>query len=170
MSAEATHELYQRYGRQIYAYCLHRLRTREEAEDAVQTTFLNAHRGLQRGVVPDCEQAWLYAIAHNVCLCRHRSRTRRLRCEAPVGFEVLEEAASPRRGGADELIGIDDALERMPENQRRVILLREWRGLSYREIGEELHLSPSAVEMLIFRARRALATSLEHPLPHARTA
>ena len=45
--------------------------------------------------------------------------------------------------------------------QRRAILLREWRGLSYREIGEELELSQSAVETLIFRARHTLARSLD---------
>jgi DNA-directed RNA polymerase specialized sigma24 family protein len=58
-----THELYQRYGRQIYAYCLHKLRSREEAEDAVQTTFMNAFRSLQRGATTAYEQAWLYKSA-----------------------------------------------------------------------------------------------------------
>ena len=164
VSAQTTHQLYQRYGRQIYAYCLHHLRSREEAEDAVQTTFLNAFRGLQSGTVAHSEQAWLYKIAQNVCLARHSSRARRLRLETPNNFEVLQETvASPQADGADELIGIEDALEGMPENQRRAILLREWQGLSYREIAEELQLSQSAVEMLIFRARRALANALEQP-------
>ena len=49
----------------------------------------------------------------------------------------------------------------MPENQRRAILLREWQGLTYREISTELGLSQAAVETLIFRARRALAQGLE---------
>src|SRR5690349_24024560 len=49
----------------------------------------------------------------------------------------------------------------MPESQRRAILLREWQGLSYREISDELELSQAAVETLIFRARRALAAGLE---------
>jgi len=51
----------------------------------------------------------------------------------------------------------------MPESQRRAILLREWQGLSYREIADELELSQGAVETLIFRARRALAAGLEEP-------
>jgi RNA polymerase sigma factor (sigma-70 family) len=160
--ASATHELYNRYGRQIYAYCLHHLSSREEAEDAVQTTFMNAFRGLQRGTVAHSEQAWLFKIAHNVCLSRQTLSWRRRRVEAPNDFEILREIIpSPPRGGADELIGLEDALEAMPENQRRAILLREWQGLSYREIATELELSQSAVEMLIFRARRALASALE---------
>ena len=66
----------------------------------------------------------------------------------------------------DELIGLEDALARMPEVQRRAILLREWRGLSYREIAAELDISGAAVETLIFRARRSLAELLDgRPAP-----
>ena len=56
---------------------------------------------------------------------------------------------------------LTEALEHMPESQRRAILLREWQGLSYHEIADELELSQSAVETLIFRARRTLASNLE---------
>ena len=51
----------------------------------------------------------------------------------------------------------------MPEQQRRAILLREWQGLSYREVAKELDVSQAAVETLIFRARRSLAAGLEQP-------
>src|SRR5439155_1604852 len=50
------------------------------------------------------------------------------------------------------------------EHQRRAILMREWQGLSYREIADELGLSQSAVETLLFRARRTLAARLRRPL------
>ena len=50
--ADATGALYERYARPLFGFCLNRLGTREEAEDAVQTTFLHAQRGLRRGVVP----------------------------------------------------------------------------------------------------------------------
>src|SRR5579872_3088594 len=89
--ADATHELYRQYGKQIYAYCLHQLRSREEAEDAVQTTFLNAFRSLERGTTTRFEQAWLYKIAQNVCIARRSSSGRRLRLEAPDDFETLQE-------------------------------------------------------------------------------
>ncbi|HET8527407.1 MAG TPA: sigma-70 family RNA polymerase sigma factor [Gaiellaceae bacterium] len=164
-----THDLYRRYGRQIYAYCLHKLRSKEEAEDAVQTTFLNAFRSLQRGTTMEYEQAWLYKIAHNVCLERSTSSARRLRLETPNDLDMIEDLMPSRRDeGALELMGIEEALESMPENQRRAILLREWQGLSYREIGEQLQLSQAAVEMLIFRARRTLAGALEQPAEQKR--
>jgi RNA polymerase sigma-70 factor (ECF subfamily) len=153
-TAEAlTRDLYTRYGSQIQSYCFRRLRSREEAEDAVQTTFLNAFRALQRGTTTHAEQAWLYKIAHHVCNGRSL---------APLA-ELPETVAAPPRPEVEELMGLGEALEAMPENQRRAILLREWRGLSYKEISDELQLSQTAVEMLIFRARRSLARSLEAP-------
>ena len=81
LGADETGSLYERYSSQIFGYCLHQLGSREEAEDAVQTTFLNALRGLQRGIVPQLESAWLFKIAHNVCLSRRRSTWRRGRVE-----------------------------------------------------------------------------------------
>jgi RNA polymerase sigma factor (sigma-70 family) len=161
--AEATSGLYERHAAKIQAYCHHQLGSREEAEDAVQTTFMNAFRALGRGVVPEAESAWLFKIAENVCLSRRRSSWRRGRIESPSDFEVIEEVVPGPSRQRDELIGIEDALAAMPEQQRRAILLREWQGLSYREVAEELEISQSAVETLIFRARRSLAQGLEEP-------
>ena len=160
--ADAAGDLYERYSAQIFGYCMHQLGSREEAEDAVQTTFMNAFRGLSRGIVPELESAWLFKIAHNVCLSRRRSSWRRGKIEAPNNFEVLQEIIPGRdEAVGDELIRLQDVLEEMHENQRRAILLREWQGLTYREISAELGLTQAAVETLIFRARRALAQGLE---------
>jgi RNA polymerase sigma factor (sigma-70 family) len=162
--ADLTRALYEQHATQIFRYCLHQLGSREEAEDAVQSTFLNAFRGIKRGIVPETESAWLFKIAHNVCLSRRRSTWRRDRVESPTDFDVVEEVTPAPSRRADELIGLQDVLEQMPDQQRRAILLREWQGLSYREIGEELELTQAAVETLIFRARRSLAQGLEQPV------
>jgi RNA polymerase sigma factor (sigma-70 family) len=161
--AAATEGLYERHAAKLQSYCLHQLGSREEAEDAVQTTYMNAFRALGRGVVPEAESAWLFKIAENVCLSRRRSSWRRGRIESPSDFELIEEIVPGPSRQTDELIGIEDALASMPEQQRRAILLREWQGLSYREIADELELTQAAVETLIFRARRSLAQGLEQP-------
>jgi RNA polymerase sigma factor (sigma-70 family) len=161
--AAATQGLYERHAAKILSYCQHQLGSREEAEDAVQTTFMNAFRALGRGVVPEAESAWLFKIAENVCLSRRRSSWRRGKIESPSDFQVIEEIVPGPSRERDELIGIEDALASMPEQQRRAILLREWQGLSYREVAAELEVSQSAVETLIFRARRSLAQGLEQP-------
>jgi RNA polymerase sigma factor (sigma-70 family) len=163
--AAATQELYERHATRLHAFCLHRLGSREEAEDAVQTVFLNVFRALRKGVVPDAELSWLYRIAENVCRTRQRSSRRRGRVETPSDFAALGELVpAPPRGPRDELFGIEEALAAMPEQQRRALLLREWQGLSYREIAQELEISESAVETLIFRGRRSLARGLTEPV------
>lgn len=161
-AADTTQRLYREHGRAIFAYCRHKLRSREETEDAVQTVFMNAFRALERGTVPEQEQAWLFRIAHNECLNRRTSSIRRLRVESPNDLRLLEDAVSAPAGDDQlELVSLEDALDRMPRNQRRAILLREWQGLSYREIADDLHVTQSAVEMLIFRARHGLAAALQ---------
>jgi RNA polymerase sigma-70 factor (ECF subfamily) len=159
--AQAAQLLFERHGDRVLAYCRRRLSSPEEAEDALQTTFLYACRGLQRGVVPETEIAWLLKIAHNVCLSHWDSDRRRRRLELVRDPERLEEAAPAAVGSRDDLHALEAALAGLTDLQRRAIVLREWRGLSYQEIAAELELSQAAVETLIFRARRALATSLE---------
>ena len=157
--AEHAGALYEAYSGRILGYCLRRLPSREEAEDAVQHTFMNAFRGLRQGVVPRSEAAWLFKIAENVCRERRRSAWRRNQLELvqdPDGMAGL--AAAPQRTH-DELAGLADALAELPPNQQRAILLREWQGLSYREIAEQLGLTEGAVETLLFRARRSSGRS-----------
>jgi RNA polymerase sigma-70 factor (ECF subfamily) len=150
--------LYEQHSGRVFKYCLRWLRSREEAEDAVQTTFLYAMRGLRRGVVPLFDEAWLLAIARNVCRTRTEV-TRRRAVEVVRDPHVLAESvAAP--AATDDLDGLSEALTGLTEAQRRAILLREWQGLSYREIAAELDLSQAAVETLLFRARRALAARL----------
>jgi RNA polymerase sigma factor (sigma-70 family) len=154
--------LYERYYDRVYGYCLYKLGSREEAEDATQTTFLLVLRALERGVVPRLEANWLFTIAQNACRCRARTRGRGWDHEVLSDPLVLQEVAPGQNGAREELVGLDDALDDMPDLQRRALILREWRGCSYREIAEQLGLSGSAVETLIFRARRSLAQRLEH--------
>jgi len=152
--------LYERYYDRILGYCLYHLGSREEAEDVAQTTFMWAYRGLRRGVVPRAEASWLFTIAQNACRARHRTRGRRREREVLSDPVTLADMAPAPVADTDDLMGLEDALARMPELQRRAILLREWRGLSYKEIAAELELSNAAVETLIFRARRSLAELL----------
>ena len=149
--------LYGRYYSNVYRYALSQLRSPEDAEDAAQNTFLRAFAALQKGVVPDSEAAWLFKIAHNVCASSKLAWLRRRRVEQPRDLDELQVA----RPEADvDISGLDGALAAMPPRLREAFLLREWQGLSYAEIAERLDTSRSAVETLIFRARRHLASEL----------
>jgi RNA polymerase sigma factor (sigma-70 family) len=169
--AEAARELFERYRTPIYRFCLSQLRSREDAEDALQNTFMRAFTALQKGVEPKFASAWLFKIARNVCLSRRLSASRRARVETPRDLSAVpEEVLAGPQVDHDTLFGLDEALAELPPNLRQALLLREWQGLSYREIADELGVSQAAVETLIFRARRELARRLEQPWRRVREA
>lgn len=160
---ELAQRLYERHERTIYAHCLSRLRKREDAEDATQVTFLNAFRSVRRGVLPELELAWLFAIANHVIANRRRADARRRRVELPHDLSQLEDVFASPQGESEELIRLAEALAAMPDAQRRALLLREWQGLSCREIADDLAIGTGAVEALLFRARRTLQEELTRP-------
>jgi RNA polymerase sigma factor (sigma-70 family) len=168
--ADAAQALYERYYANVYRYALSQLRSPQDAEDAAQNTFLRAFAALQKGIVPENEVAWLFKIAHNVCSTSKLAWLRRRRVEAPRDLDALPVEPSSPESRRDELAGLQDALAAMPPRLREAFLLREWQGLSYAEIAERLDTSHSAVETLIFRARKMLAQQLEQPMKRVREA
>ena len=162
--ADAALDLYKRHGERVYSFCVSRLRNAEEAQDAAQTTFVYVLTALKRGVVPRNELAWLLTIADNVCRSSRRSLGRRLAHLSNADVDEVEAAATSISAETTEQIkGLRAALEQLPETQRRAILLREWQGLSYVDIADQLGLSVAAVETLLFRARRGLTARLARP-------
>ena len=156
--AETT-DLFERHATAIYRYCLRRLGSPEEAEDALQVTYLNAWRSLKDGCRPAARKAWLFQIAANVCASTLRTKLGPARVELR-NPQALDEL--PARDGAEseELLGLTGALRELPTRQRRALLLRDWRGLSYEEIAADLGVSDAAVETLLFRARNRVAATL----------
>jgi RNA polymerase sigma factor (sigma-70 family) len=161
-AADATRDLYARHGQRVQSFCMSRLRNVEEAQDAAQTTFVSVLSALNRGVVPRNELAWLLTIADNTCRSARRSLGRRLARFANADVDELEAAATSFGAETNETLdALRHALGDLPDTQRRAILLREWQGLGYADIADQLHLSVPAVETLLFRARRGLAARLE---------
>ena len=152
-SEGAFEQLYRKHAREVYQYALALTANPADAEDVTQTTFLNAYRAFERGERPHKPHNWLITIAHNVCRMRWRSAGSRPR-------EVtLEEAPEPASRDDDEQPDLDEvltALAALSFNQRAAIVMRELEGRSYQEIASVLDLSVSAVEALLFRARRNL--------------
>jgi len=159
-ATETTATLYESHHRRIRGYCLGQLRDSEEANDAMQSTFLYAFAALQRGVAPRNELPWLFTIAHNVCRTRRRSLLRRSRLEAAIDIDSLCDSVGRDDPSHEDLDALGSSLAALPENQRRALLLREWQGLSYSEVAARMGLTESAVEAVIFRARRSLAEKL----------
>ena len=150
---EAFERLYRRYVNDVYRYALALLHNPSDAEDVTQTTFLNAYRAFKRGEDPRTPQHWLIKIAHNACRSRYIRTARRPR-EVPLD-ESLARVPMPAEDAIDvrELLV---ALGGLPFNQRAALVMRELDDRSYRDIADTLGVTVSAVETLIFRARRRL--------------
>jgi RNA polymerase sigma-70 factor, ECF subfamily len=160
-SDRAFERLYKRHVADVYRYALAVMRNPADAEDVTQTTFLNAYRSFtEKGNRPEKPQNWLIAIAHNVCRQRFRQSARRpseVAFEDDIADTIVDDDAP---SGED----IRRALSHLAFNQRAALVMRELEGRSYAEIAEILDVSTSAVETLIFRARRALREQLEGSL------
>jgi RNA polymerase sigma factor (sigma-70 family) len=155
----AFERIYRQNVRHVYSYALAVLRTREDAEDVTQATFLNAYRAFERGDLPGSPDNWLISIAHGLCDQRARQESR---LDA-VAYEDQADQAVPEEEGPSAN-DVRRALGRLPFDQRAALIMREVEGRSYAELVEILGVSNAELESLLFRARRALREELEGSL------
>jgi RNA polymerase sigma-70 factor (ECF subfamily) len=155
--------LYRRYARPVFGLALRRLGDRGRAEDAVQETFASIWRAA-RSYRPERGPGapWLYAVARNAIIDRSRSKT-----EPPA--EVPEDA-SPESGPPERAETawtawrVHRALEELTQNERTVIELAYWSGLSQSEIAEYLGIPLGTVKTRTRAALARLADLLEEEL------
>jgi RNA polymerase sigma-70 factor, ECF subfamily len=152
--------LYRRYARVVFGLALRRLGDRERAEDAVQETFASVWRSA-RTYKPERGPGapWLYSIARNAIVDRLRGRS-----EPPS--EVPDVAASgdgPHERAENEWLTwrVHRALEQLPENERTVISLAYWGGLSQSEIALRLEIPLGTVKTRTRTGLGRLAALLE---------
>jgi RNA polymerase sigma factor (sigma-70 family) len=152
--ARAFEELYDRHHASLLAFCRHMVGNREDGEDALQQTFLRAHRALASGPAPDAVRPWLFAIARN--RCRTLMAARRPAAvpadDVDVAFDGLADDVR-RRADLRELVA---DLARLPEDQRGALVLHELGDLAHTEIATVLGCPPEKVKALVFQARTAL--------------
>ena len=142
----------------------------EEARDAAQEVFLKAYR--KAGEVRPQGQVytWLYRIGVNHCLnkLRRRKLVRFLRWQDPGDADV--PGFDPPDTGADPVTALEarrrwqatrQAISRLPENQRAVLVLVRFEGLSYKQTAEVLGITEGAVESRLVRAMRRLEAAQE---------
>jgi RNA polymerase sigma factor (sigma-70 family) len=157
-SEEAFTALYERHYQSILSYCRHMLRSREEGEDAVQQTFINAYRGMLSGDKELNFRPWLYRIARNHCISTLRARR-------PV-VEVSEQ--EPSLVGLSQEVGSRSDLREMlrdlaslPGEQREALILTELHDNSHVEAADIIGCDKDKVKSLVFQARSSLMKSKE---------
>jgi RNA polymerase sigma-70 factor (ECF subfamily) len=139
----------------------------EEARDVAQETFLKAYRALSRFKREARFSSWLYQIATNLC----RDRLRRRRTRATVSLEALEETGpvmvETRPGVQERLLERDlaqavrRAIQALPEEQREVVILKEYQELTFLEIAQALDVPVSTVKTRLYRGLDQLRLRLE---------
>jgi RNA polymerase sigma-70 factor (ECF subfamily) len=166
--------LYRKYLAQVYAFALYELADHHAAEDATERVFMRALAALPRfrelatpedGRDASTFRIWLFRIARNVVATERRTRRRRpaasLETALGAGLVVADpvdlEAGVAMR---DEAAGALAALDRLPDDRRRALLLRFVDEMSTAEIAGVLGRSEGAVRVLIHRGLRAVAADL----------
>lgn len=145
--------IFERHHAPLLSYCRHMLSNRDDGEDALQQTFIRAHRALVGGTTPHELRPWLYAIARNCCLSAIAARrpTAPLQDRTPALAGLSEEVR--QREDLRELL---DGIGRLPEDQRSALLLAELDDLSHQAIATVLGCPVSKVKALVYQARSSL--------------
>jgi RNA polymerase sigma factor (sigma-70 family) len=155
-----------RYQDRIFRFLLRLVRSRDDAQDLTQDTFLRAHQALAQWRADSRFRAWLFRIARNIAFDR-------LRRDKLVEFVMLEDdvdlpdtAAGPEAmlETAQRYQLLEAALASLPASHREILLLREIEEMTYDEITLVLDLNAGTVKSRLARARAALQDRLErHP-------
>jgi RNA polymerase sigma-70 factor, ECF subfamily len=158
---QAWSELVDATYREVYGLCLRILRNPDDAAEATQDAYLKAWRGLSRFRGDSAFTTWLYRIAANAAISRHRSRSRRRQRETEVDDEALSTIASgasteQSATGRMDLEQLEVALAALPEHYRLPLLMRDVYGLSTDEVATQLKISETATKVRIHRARKML--------------
>jgi len=147
-----------------------------EAQDVAQETFIKAYRALGNFRGDSAFYTWLYRIAINTAKNYLVSRSRRSSdyqvdiqdAEALENAPQLQGMETPERLLLNQEIidTIKTAIDKLPEEMRTAIMLREFEGMSYEEIAEAMDCPVGTVRSRIFRAREAIDNKLNPLLEH----
>jgi RNA polymerase sigma-70 factor (ECF subfamily) len=148
-SQQAFEELFRRHRGPLYGFFRRRLNGDKHAEDLAQETFLAVIRASSRYEPRASVRTYLYAIAMNLLTAERRKQFR----DSP-SEEIAPEAATHE--DSDSVLWIRQALERIADSEREILMLREYEQLSYAEIAELLKIPVNTVRSRLFRSRMAL--------------
>ena len=149
--------LYERYLDAIYRYVYYSVPDHAEAEDLTENVFLKAWQALPRFRLQGAGfRTWLYRIAHNAIIDRHRTHKQTTSLEAATHLRDPAPAPQTVVEADQEVLRLSAALSRLKPRARQVILCRFISGLSHAETAEVLGVSEGNVRVLQHRALKRM--------------
>jgi RNA polymerase sigma-70 factor (ECF subfamily) len=159
----AYERLYQLHSVRMKSLARNLLGSRQDAEDAVQETFLKVHRSIESFRGQSSFATWVYRILVNSCYDLRRSRLRRQEiAEGDLEPTALPKAA-PATANPSLRIALERSLARLTRYQREVLLLYEVEGFAHAEIAAILGVSETASKNTLFQAKKNLRRILTEP-------
>ena len=156
---EAFALLFERHAGALYRYCRSIVSHDQDAQDAVQSTMVNALAALRKAPLDAPLRPWLFRIGHNesISLLRRRRPADDLDAQFDLAGAPMEAQLEDR----ERMNALVADLRELPERQRSALVMRELSGLSHEEISVALAIPVSATKQAIFDARRGLQAAEE---------
>ncbi len=148
---EAFGILVTRYQRMVFVLAQRMTGSADQAQDVVQSSFLNAFRQIESFRGDASFKTWVYGIALNECRMLYRKSGR------TVALDAVAEPPAPKVGGhAFDRFVLGKMIERLPEKQKAALVLRVCEDLPFREIGQILDTSEASAKVNYFHAVKKL--------------
>lgn len=167
---EAFGQLVETYQRRVYAIAFGILRSREDAWDAAQEAFVKAYKNLDRFQGNSAFYTWLYRITYNLSIDHLRDKKRRETVDLDENRKLesaLEKTGRTVPNHPDDVSQrreltrvLHEAMDKLSDKHRAIIVLREVQGLSYEEMADVLGISKGTVMSRLFHARKNLQSLL----------
>jgi RNA polymerase sigma-70 factor (ECF subfamily) len=161
---DAFEVLYARYSARVFGFLLKLTRSREAAEDALQETFLRVYRSLERFDAGRDLMTWMLQIARYVAIDAHRveAKVRRLeeRTAMSRGGEGVEGEAEGTVTANECREQVERAMAELSLDDRSLLLLRHFQGLTFRQIGESIDCSSRTAQNRVEAAARRFQRAL----------
>jgi RNA polymerase sigma factor (sigma-70 family) len=150
MTEQDYNECVSRHADGVYRFIVKNLRHEEDARDVVQTAFEKLWRA-RAEVEPEKSKSYLFTIAYNGMI-DHLRKVKRIQLRE----EFKDEMRVSHRQATNAKAVLEEALRRLSETQRSLVLLKDYEGYNYEEIGQITGLSSSQVKVYLHRARLQL--------------
>ncbi len=167
---KAYEEIIGLYEKKVFSTIYYMVKNDNEVEDIAQEVFIKIYRNLKNFKEESSLYTWIYRITINVCIDELKKRKKVVYLdekietkEGELEVQLQDDGKSPSDLAEDQDVKdrLKKCIDRLPENQKIMIILRDIKGFTYMEIAEMMKINLGTVKSKISRARSALKELLE---------